>query len=353
MKRGLYIILLLLGASAVTASAQTVKDSVANLLELYKKEVNINQGLSHQKSVLVKHIETLKKDSAALSKRANALTKEIGKCKKDTARLKQSKAYKEYPMLVQRLDSLKRVVEEKEKARENSQTSLKEDSVRLKKKKEKDAKIKDFEADFSKKVTAEINTYLFKKYSDMKLEELKQFKTNYGKYSSNAEIKKALDRVDKVTEQKTFFEKMVDAVNSPYDRVKVDRIRTASMNNFTNLNTAQSQEVKELREQMQKFPGGLAKFNKIIDHFAGRRKSISDYSKYFEDDWKKYINGMEYRGVKRPGHNIDEIYAVPYLNRKLEELKAAYKKNDAVTIQKIEAEITGQLPKTVQAETPK
>jgi hypothetical protein len=187
----------------------------------------------------------------------------------------------------------------------------------------------------------------------MKQKELEQFKTNYGKYSSNAEIKKALNRVDKVTEQKTFFEKMVDAVNSPYDRVKVDRIRTASMNNFTNLLPAQSQEVKELREQMQLFPDGLKKFKAIIDHFAGKRKSISNYSSFFDGDWNKYVNGIEHRGVKRPGHNINEIYAVPYLNGKLKALKAAYKKNDAVTIKQIEAEITGQLPKTVQSETPK
>jgi hypothetical protein len=345
--------LLLMGTSAVTASAQMVKETGSDEIEKYERLVKKKQDLDEKKSNLFDQTKRLKADSVALSKTAKALENEIGKCKKDVDKLEQSKEYKEYLRLVHEKDSLNRVIQQKEVELGKSQTSLNADRERLKKKEEEVAKINEFEADFSKKVTAEINTYLDKPFADMKQKELEQFKTNYGKYSSNAEIKKALNRVDKVTEQKTFFEKMVDAVNSPYDRVKVDRIRTASMNNFTNLLPAQSQEVKELREQMQLFPDGLKKFKAIIDHFAGKRKSISNYSSFFDGDWNKYVNGIEHRGVKRPGHNINEIYAVPYLNGKLKALKAAYKKNDAVTIKQIEAEITGQLPKTVQSETPK
>jgi hypothetical protein len=44
---------------------------------------------------------------------------------------------------------------------------------------------------------------------------------------------------------------------------------------------------------------------------------------------------------------------VPYLDAKLKAFKAAYKKGEAVTIKQIEAEITGQLPKKAQTETPK
>ena len=110
-------------------------------------------------------------------------------------------------------------------------------------------------------------------------------------------------------------------------------------------NKAQSVEVDKLIKQMQLFPDGLKKFKAIIDYFTK--------IKYSKIGWNIYENGSDNRGVKTPGHNIDEIYAVPYLDAKLKALKAAYERNDAVTIKQIEAEITGQLPKTVQAETPK
>ena len=57
-----------------------------------------------------------------------------------------------------------------------------------------------------------------------------------------------------------------------------------------------------------------------------------------------YIDGYTHRDTKNPGHNIDEITNVPYLNAKLNALKASYKKDDTKARDAIEHEIKSQIP---------
>ena len=196
----------------------------------------------------------------------------------------------------------------------------------------------------SQKVTAEISDYLNKPFSDMKLEELERFEKDYKIYNDAPGIKKALAKVDQVTKQKKFFDEMVRTVYSRYDSVNVEKINTESEHKFDTINSVQRQEIDNLRKQLNDFKIGLEKFKDLINHFEKCRINITVYSKNFDVDWKNYIEGYTHRDTKISGHNIDEITNVPYLNDKLNALKASYKKDDTKARDAIEHEIKSQIP---------
>ena len=343
MKRYVYIMLLLWGTVVTTGHAQTNKETGLDDLQKMERVVKKNLDLVEKESNLVNLKKTLENISKDLSKDTTDLKKEIGGLQKDIDDQKKGKKYLYYLALTHQRDSLNREIQNKNEQIKKDKKTLSASQQTLIQRNEQNANLDKIKEGVSKEVTAEISAYLDKPFSSMKLEELARFNDKYKKYDDAPDIKRALAKVDQVTKQKKFFDEMVRTVNSRYDRVNVEKIHTESMHKFDKINSVQKQEIDNLRKQLKDFKIGLEKFKDLIKYFE-RKRNIPGYSKYFDADWKMYIEGYTHRDTKKPGHNIDEITNVPYLNAKLNALKASYKKDETKARDAIEYEIKSQIP---------
>ena len=347
MKRYVYIMLLLSGTFVATGHAQITKETGSDDFQKIERIVKKNLDLVEKESNLVNLKKDLEKKSKDLSKVHDDLKKEIGGLQKDIEDLKKDKKYQHYLALTRQRDSLNRVIQDKNEQIKNDSIYLSAHKDALKQRTEHNANLDKIKDGVSQKVTAEISDYLNKPFSDMKLEELERFKANYKIYNDAPGIKKALAKVDQVTKQKKFFDEMERTVKSRYDKVNVEKMYTQSMYTFKDLNPAQNQEIQNIRKQLNDFKIGLEKFKQLLNDFEHTR-DVTDYSKNFDADWKRYLNGVTHRGVTKPGHNIDEIKAVPYLKTKLEAWVKACRHDDTKTRAAIEDEIKCQIPNEPQ-----
>lgn len=311
--------------SAACYTPPSVTDSVNDTIidsgyaRALKEEVLNNTKLEEQIKYLSQVRDSLQKicgkDASKLNSMRTDLVNKYNKLEEDIRKKEESKEYQALiglrnhkTLIMDSVSSLTLVID-----------TLKTESTKLDSTyKEIATKIEELEGireSITDSIIASYKEYLERSLSKIELSELEKIKAQCQPYSDSDEIKAFICRIDSTNQLKTVYASAAEMAQKKYDESRINTAITA-LDKLIGANPTQQQEIKGVKEQLQKFgPGIKVMYDYIcaLNKNRGVGYSIEDLN----SDQKKILkeNDME-------NQINDTIMQVPYLKAAYEEYQS-------------------------------
>ena len=289
--------------------------------DAYENALKRKEELSNRKAILNDSIKNWNRELKKLEGLHFSIVKSNEKFEEKIAHVKIKEQKSGIPELTKKRDLLLKTIiaKEEEKALLVSQLyGINGKLDAMNRQRENLEKIKD---NVSNQIIAENKYYLEMSFAEMNLSELRVIKSKCQKYATDTKVKAFAAKVVNVIKNKELYDNMVDAVNTAYKKLDVDRA-LASVTQIKGTNTLQQKEIIELQTQMTLFPEGLAVFKEFITRLNDMRNGVNYSMEYYQTDSKQIMSKNDL------GNSInDKLVRVPYLKKKFEEFMTEFKKN--------------------------
>jgi len=287
--------------------------------DAYENALKRKEELSNRKAILNDSIKNWNKELKKLEGLHFSIVKSNEKLEEKIAQVKIKEQKSGISELTKKRDLLIKAIiaEEKEKALLESQLHGINGKLDAKnRQRENLGKIKD---NVSNQIIAENKDYLEMSFAEMNLSELRVIKSKCQKYATDTKVNAFVAKVDNVIKNKELYDNMVNAVNTAYKKLDVDRA-LASVTQIKGTNSLQQKEIIELKTQMTLFPEGLAAFKEFIIKLNEMRNGVNYSMEYFQTDSRQILS------KNNLGYRIEnQLKRVPYLNKKFEDFMKAFK----------------------------